>query len=106
MDISMRTIKRESLRRLEASVAEKLEQIRDEIEPEVARLKYEQRIAERLLKKAAADAEREHWRIQVSVYHDLLVMEEGRREELEEEIAQDRAMIAEIQRDLEESPDE
>jgi hypothetical protein len=106
MDTSIHAIQRDSLRRFETSIAEKTQQIRDEIEPETTRLKYEQQIAQRLLKKATTDAERANWEIQVSVYHDILVIEEGKRAELEEQIAQDRAMIAEIRRDLVESPDE
>jgi hypothetical protein len=71
-----------------------------EIEPRLARLRYEYEIAQRLLAKAPDEAARQTWDIQVSVQHDFMVMAEGELAEQQEDLALCAAMIAEIEADL------
>jgi ribosome maturation protein Sdo1 len=84
--------------------------IREEIEPELERRRYELEIARRLLEKAeddgreASEVAQETWQTQVDVLEMLVGMLEGDLAEQQDELALCEAMIAEIKADL--GPDE
>ena len=74
--------------------------IDEEILPELERLHYEHEIAQRLLARAQAGADRDDWEIEVSVLHDVAMMRAGDLEEQQMLIARYEAMIAEVEADL------
>jgi len=74
--------------------------IREEIEPELARRKYEMAIAQRLLNKAQTEADRETWQTQVDVLQMFVVEAEDNLAEEQAEVALCDAMVAEIEADL------
>ena len=74
--------------------------IDEELRPELERRQYELEVARRLLEKAADEAARETWRIQVDVFEMLVGMAEGEIEEQLQEMALCDAFIAEIDADL------
>jgi hypothetical protein len=71
-----------------------------ELEQRVARARYEYEIAQRIHAKAASEEARKDWEIQVSVAHDVMVMEEQELAEAAESAAYHRTMAAEIEADL------
>ncbi len=75
-------------------------EIWDEIEPELARLRYQQEIAQRLFDKAQDEAARQTWQTQVDALQVLIAQQERRLAEQQAEVDLCDAMVAEIDADL------
>lgn len=71
-----------------------------ELEQAVARARYKYEIARRIHAKTTDEEARKDWEIQVSVAHDVMMMEEAQLEEVAERADYYRAMLAEIEVDL------
>lgn len=82
------------------NIAEAETEISQEIEPELARWRYEEDIIHRLLEKEADEELQEEWRIQAMVIRDMMTMTEGRLEELQRQLKVDRAIAQEIAEDI------
>lgn len=85
------------------NIAEAEAEISQEIEPELARWRYEEDIIHRLLEKETDEELQEEWRIQAMVIRDMMTMTEGRLEELQRQLKVDRAMAQEIAEDINQS---
>lgn len=72
----------------------------EDLEPELARRKYEMEIAQRLLHKAQNEADRETWQTQVDVLQMFVTQAEDDLAEEQAEVALCDAMVAEIEADL------
>ena len=66
----------------------------------MARRKYEMEIAQRLLRKAQTEADRETWQTQVDVLQMFVVQAEDALAEEQADMALCDAMVAEIEADL------
>jgi len=84
-------------------IAEAEAEISQEIEPELARWRYEEDIIHRLLEKETDEEMREEWRIQAMVMHDMIIMSKNRLEELQKQLRIDRAMAQEMAEDINQS---
>jgi len=74
--------------------------IREAIEPELARRKYEMAISQRLLNKAQTEADRETWQTQLDVLQMFVIQAEDDLAEEQAEVALCDAVVAEIEADL------
>ncbi len=80
--------------------AERARQEAANLEASLARARYEQEIAQRLLARSSGQAERERWQTQVHVMSMIITMDEEHLAEQQEDLVLCRAMIAEIEADL------
>ncbi len=97
---ALRMLKQRVRQNWEDRACEIQSRIDEELRPELERRQYELEVARRLLEKAADEAARETWRIQVDVFEMLVGMAEGEIEEQLQEMALCDAFIAEIDADL------
>lgn len=73
----------------------------EDAEEDIAGRKYEYELVKRLKKKAKTPDEKEHWGLEEMAHHDILVWEENRKAQWEEELETVSAILAEIEAELE-----
>jgi hypothetical protein len=95
-----RMMKQEARATWENRASEAQRKICEDLEPQLARQRYELAIARRLLSKAQDEAARTAWRTQMELLGTLVGMTESDLAEQHAEVARCEAMVAEIEADL------
>ncbi|MBU0511375.1 MAG: hypothetical protein KJ638_06700 [Chloroflexi bacterium] len=93
-------MKGEVLQHYEDLVIEAQTTIEEEIQPRLARQRYELSVFQRLHDKTENEQARDDWRIQIDVQEMVIGHEEGHLDEWQADIARYEAIIAEIEADL------
>ncbi len=74
--------------------------VKEELEPDLKKLCYEQEIAQRLLAKTQDETAQQTWQTQIDVLQTMIVLAENEIAEEREDLILCQAMIAEIEADL------
>jgi exonuclease VII large subunit len=96
----LRATQREVYARLLDRYTQIEREIDEEIEPELARLRYEQAITQRLLDKTTDAAQKDDWRIHLDVLQMLIIQQEDRLAECEKDLHHYDQLLDEIHNDL------